>query len=118
MLFIFSTLLIISYPKSLYLKELNIKQNAISAVKNDNRLIADVAKEYGISNRKLFQWINAKPKRFSIKNFDVHAVQDDTMALKIDIQTLLNEVQLLRIELRQSKHSEKIQKESTTTIVH
>jgi len=96
----------------------NIKQSAISAVKNDNRLIADVAKEYAISNRKLFKWLNDKPKKISVKSFDDHALRDNTEALKIDIQTLLKEVQLLRTELRQSKHSEKTQKESTTTAIH
>ena len=86
-----------------------IRSNAVSAVKDDGRLIADVAAEFGIPRRKLYQWLSAKPERSAANNQVDNVVGAETMALKAQLKILHTEVQLLKSQLSQYKIVESLE---------
>lgn len=76
-----------------------LKTAAINAVKNDQRLIGDVAKEFGISSRKLYQWLSEKPN--SKAKPTRRKQTNDVVSMKIALKLLESEVSQLKNELKQ-----------------
>jgi|GEM_PF-2796291 len=87
----------------------SIKTKAIEAVKNDGRLIADVAAEFGISRRKLYQWLSAKKTQLSSPVTARNVVGAETLALKAQLKLLQTEVQLLKSRLSQYQITETLE---------
>lgn len=86
----------------------SLKSKAINAVKVDKRLIADVAKEFGISRRKLFTWLNQKNAKCTTKHSKNQPTSISNAALKSQINTLQNEVQQLKTDLKQYRITERL----------
>lgn len=84
-----------------------IRKEAISAVRNDERLIADVAAEYGISRRQLYHWLSAKPQKSFLKDNSANSAEEEIVVLKVQLRMLLTEVQTLKSQLCQYKNNNK-----------
>jgi transposase-like protein len=67
----------------------NIKSDAINAVKVEQRLIADVALEYGISKRKLYSWLNEKHSNHALNLTSKKTTSISRASMKLQIKTLL-----------------------------
>lgn len=55
-----------------------LKMMAINMVKQEGRLISEVAKEMGVSNRKLFRWLQESANQSLFKDEDETVAFDST----------------------------------------
>lgn len=86
----------------------NLKSDAINAVKVEQRLIADVALEYGISKRKLYSWLNEKHSNHALNHTSKKTTSISRASMKLQIKTLQTEVKLLKSELNQYLITERL----------
>jgi transposase-like protein len=86
----------------------SLKTRAVNAVTQDNRLIADVSLEFGISRRKLFAWLKESDKKSINKVVSRQNKSTSPALLKSQIKTLQTEVTLLKDELKQYQITERL----------
>lgn len=86
----------------------SLRTRAVNAVTQDNRLIADVALEFGISRRKLFAWLKESNHNKTSAAFNRQHKATSAALLKSQIKTLQTEVTLLKDELKQYQITERL----------
>ena len=84
----------------------SMKIEAIRAVKADGRLIADVASEFGVSQRKLYLWLNGSSRKTNRKPTVRKKVVNDPLALDLKLRSLQLEIELLKTKLSQYQITE------------